>query len=265
MRVWIAAAFALSCAHVPLSARALETGEVFQDCPDCPEMVVVGAGSFIMGSDAAPEQRPPVAVTIARPFALATTETTFDLWEACVAGGGCAKIPDDHGWGRGRQPVINISWDEANAFTRWLSKLTGATYRLPTEAEWEYAARAGTTTAYWWGDHVGDGKANCRKCNAEWGGRQSAPVASFPANPFGLYDLNGNVWEWVADCWTPNHKNAPTDGSAAVDPKGECRERTAKGGAWYYYEMQARPSSRARHVAGQWSYTVGFRVLREMK
>lgn len=264
MKYFVLALIGLVLGASAAEADTLPPGHAFQECPHCPTVVVIPAGSFVMGSDEAPEQKPPVQVTIPRSFALATTETTFDQWEACVAAGGCARTPDEHGWGRGKQPVINVGWDEANDYARWLSRQTGAVYRLPTEAEWEYAARAGAATAFWWGDDVGEDRVNCRTCNARWGGKRSAPVASFPANPFGLHDLNGNVWEWVADCWVGDHKAAPTDGSPMPDPAAGCKERVAKGGAWYYYPLQSHPSARARHLAKQWSYTVGFRVLREL-
>ena len=143
-------------------------GDDFWECQGCPEMVVVPAGSFIMGADGRFDaEKPPHEVTIAKPFAIGRFEVTFDQWEVCRAEGGCDKDPDDHKWGKGIRPVVNINWAEAVAYADWLSRKTGATYRLPSEAEWEYAARGGTSTQYWWGDDPGSDNANCRTCLPE--------------------------------------------------------------------------------------------------
>lgn len=139
---------------------------------------------------------------------------TFAEWDACFSVGGCLHWPIDYGWGRNRRPVIHVSWNDAKAYVAWLSKMTGREYRLLTEAEWEYAARAGTTTAYYWGDEIGKNNTNCNGCGSQWGGRKTAPVGSFAPNAFGLYDMFGNVWEWVEDCFHNNYEGAPTDGSA---------------------------------------------------
>ncbi len=200
----------------------------FRDIPDGPEMVAIPGAAF----------------------ALARTEITFDDWQACVGAGGCRGGQDDHGWGRGQRPVINVTWGDATAYARWLAHRTGQAYDLPTEAEWELAARAGTTTAYWWGEEPGQGHANCRGCGSAWDGRGTAPVGSFPPNPFGLYDMNGNVWEWVLDCWQP-----PAAG-------GECPAHTIRGGSWYYFPEMARAGARAKMDIRQWSYNLGFRVIR---
>ena len=140
-------------------------------------------------------------VTISRPFAVGKYEVTFDEWSACVGDGGCVRRPRDWGWGRGDRPVIDVSWDDAQQYVRWLGARTGGDYRLLTEAEWEYAARGGTDTAYWWGARVGHGNANCDGCGSQWDGKETAPVGQFDPNPFGLYDTVGNVREWVEDCW----------------------------------------------------------------
>ena len=228
-------------------------------CPTCPPMVVVPAGHFIMGDAKADAERPAVAVTIARPFALGRTEVSFDQWQACVDDGACRGGLDDHGWGRGSRPAINMTWADAAGFAAWVGKRSGLVCRLPAEAEWEYAARAGTTTGFWWGDAAGTGNANCRDC---LGGKDhpygSRPAASFKPNPWGLYDMNGNVWEWTADCWTPDHAAA-----AAEDPK-TCRDRVIKGGSWYYFSAMSRASARARNDARVWSYNIGLRVLCEL-
>jgi len=216
------------------------------DCADCPDMVAIPAGTL------AREGAPPVAIA---PFHMARTETTFDQWAACVAAQACRGGQHDHGWGRGSRPVINVTHTDAEAYAAWLSGVTGERYRLPTEDEWEWAARGGTTTKWWWGDTVGQGHANCRKCGTEWSGRMSAPVASLPANPFGLHDMAGNVWEWVADCWHQDRAAAPT--------ARDCTRRVTKGGAWYYIPSQSKPTTRVGSPTGLWSYTVGFRVVRE--
>ncbi len=237
-------------------------GAMFRDCPTCPEMVVIPAGSFVMGDDTGKHAGPPRRVTIARPFALGRTEATFDDWRVCVDAGGCARLPHDHGWGRGRRPVINLTYAEIEGYVAWLADWTGQPYRLPSEAEWEHAARAGTTTRYWWGDEVGEGHANCRGCGTRWSGVQSAPVGSLAANPFGLFDMNGNVWEWVADCWNPTHDDAPDDGSARIE--GDCNQPVTRGGSWYYFPKLAASAYRYRNGVRAKSYNIGFRVARDL-
>lgn len=208
-------------------------------CPACPELATIPAA-------------PP---RIARPFALTRTEITFDQWRACVADGVCRGGQDDHGWGRGRRPVINVSWGDAAAYAGWLGERLGRTCRLPTETEWEHAARAGTATAFWWGDQPGRGRANCRDCLGETPPYGTRPVASFAANPWGLYDMNGNVWEWTASCSRP---------AADRDDGPQCQERVIKGGSWYYYSRMSRADSRAVNDSRQWSYNIGIRVLCEI-
>jgi formylglycine-generating enzyme required for sulfatase activity len=212
-------------------------GEVhtFRECDKCPEMAVVAAGSFMMGSTATEAGRygdedPRHEVTVAE-FALGRTEVTFDEWDACVADGGCNKYePNDQGWGRGRRPVINVSWDDAQAYVSWLSRKAGLRegvsrpYRLPSEAEWEFAARGGTQTPFPWGVDWDSRLAN----GADSVGR-TTDAASYSANPTGFYDMIGNVWEWVEDCWHDSYTGAPKDGSAWVD-KGSCTARVVRGG-----------------------------------
>lgn len=214
-----------------------------QDCPDCPVLVPVPGGVLARG------KAPPVQVA---PFLLGRTEVTFDQWQACVADAACRDGRGDHGWGRGTRPVINVTFEDASDYVLWLRHRTGRAYRLPEEDEWEWAARGGTVTAWWWGDTVGAGHANCRKCGTEWSGRMSAPVASLPANPYGLHDMAGNVWEWTATCWSDDRARAPAG--------RDCSRRVAKGGAWYYIPSQSRPDARAAHAVELRSYTVGFRV-----
>src|SRR5947209_14717131 len=186
-------------------------GDTFRDCADCPELVVLPAGSFDMGSSSEYEN-PIHRVTFAKPFAIGRHEVTFNEWDKCVDDGGCKYRPDDRGWGRGERPAVNLSWLDAKTFVSWLSQKTGKTYRLPSEAEWEYAARAGTNTAYWWGRDVGSRQANCRECSAGEPQRTS-PVGSFRPNGFGLFDTAGNVAEWMEDCWNDNYRGAPRDGA----------------------------------------------------
>src|SRR5262249_17947659 len=150
-------------------------------------------------------------------------------WDACSAYGNCDQI-SDNGWGRGPQPVINVTWDDANRYVSWLSRITGKHYRLLSEAEYEYAARAGTSTAYPWGNDIGKNQANCNGCGSMWDNKQPAPVGSFASNDFGLYDMVGNVGQWVEDCFHPNYEGAPTNGSAWTT--GDCRRRVVRGGSW---------------------------------
>src|SRR5262245_26537709 len=192
-------------------------GSEFADCASCPAMIVVPAGKFLMGSPANEPDRyagegPQREVIIAKPLAVSKYEVTFAEWDACAAAGACPQVKDP--WGRGQMPVVGVIWDDANQYARWLSRLTGKAYRLLTEAEWEYAARAGTTTQFYWGDDAGKNNANCGGCGSNWDNKQTAPVGSFKPNAFGLYDMAGNVWEWVEDVWHNNYEGAPTDGSA---------------------------------------------------
>ncbi len=247
----------------PAAEPEKAAGTVFRDCEKCPEVVVIPAGSYVMGNDGRHKnERPAHQVTIAKPFAMGVYEVTFDEWQACFDEGGCARVPDDHKWGKGRRPVMNITWFETQPFMAWLSKKTGHTYRLPTEAEWEYAARGGTTTEFWWGDEVGKNLGNCRDCQSQWSKKGSAPVGSFAANPFGLYDVHGNEWEWMADCWFPNHEGAPADGSVRLEEN--CRYRTMRSGSWYYFSKNIRSAWRFRNDARVKSYGIGMRVLREL-
>jgi formylglycine-generating enzyme required for sulfatase activity len=236
---------------------------ILQDCPTCPKLISVQPGSFIMGDDHGYKYEYPAhEVTIDYPFALGQFEITFDEWEACAQERGCKPTPDDHGWGKGRYPIINLTYKDIQDYLTWISKKTKQTYRLPSEAEWEYAARAGTKTAYWWGDDVGVNNANCRTCGSKWSGIGSAPVGSFKANPWGFYDMNGNAWEWVADCWSPHYINAPTNGAPRLD--GNCKEPIMRGGSWYYFPKLSRAAYRYKNGVNVFSYNVSFRILREL-
>ncbi len=208
----------------PERERVLKPKDSFTECDKCPEVIVLPAGKFAMGSAATEmgrdiDEAPQHQVVIAKPFAVARFDLTFDEWDACVADGGCNSYkPQDQGWGRGRRPVVNVSWDDSTAYAAWLSRKTGKTYRLLTEAEWEYAARAATTTAYYWGNEIGKGNANCDGCGSKWDNDQTAPVGSFAANAFGLYDMAGNLWQWVQDCYHDSY-NGRARGRISVDQR----------------------------------------------
>jgi formylglycine-generating enzyme required for sulfatase activity len=247
---------------LPQSTRpGTRAGDIFRDCADCPELVVVPAGSFNMGS-AAEYENPAHRVTIAKPFAIGRREITFDEWDRCVDAGGCKSRPNDRDWGRGDRPVINVSWLDAKAYAAWLSQKTGQTYRLPSEAEWEYAARAGKDTTFWWGGDIGSRQANCADCNTGEA-QKTMPVGSFKANSFGLFDTAGNAAEWVEDCWNDNYRGAPMDGSAWV--VGQCRLRVLRGGAFDSQSRYLRSSSRFRYDSDVRYSANGFRLLRELR
>lgn len=233
----------------------------FRDCAHCPEMVVLPPGSFEMGAaegdlDAYPNESPRHRVTIDYSFAIGVTEITFEQWDACVARNGCRHRPDDLGWGRGSMPVMDISWNDAVEYVVWLSGQTGMPYRLPSEAEWEYAARAGAEGSHFWPGERSDGcgHANMADLSAgadfpQWetvdcddGHVVNAPVASFAPNAFGLHDVLGNVWEWVEDCWNPSYAGAPVDGSPWL--AGDCRGRVLRGGAATGLPREVRLSQR---------------------
>ncbi len=244
---------------------ALEPGQAFRECKtDCPEMVVVPAGAFEMGDQLAewPFARPVRAVTIGAAFAVSRTEVTFDDWEVCVQHGPCSPV-DDGGFGRGRKPVINVSWEEAHLYTEWLSSVTERTYRLPTEAEWEYSARGGNPAAYAWGPNIVPGRANCRDCGHRLAGAGPLEVGSFEANAFGLYDMHGNVWEWVEDCWHHGFTDGPTDGAAwMADATADCGQAPVRGGAWDLSFNLTRSAARDRRARDDRSPSVGFRLAR---
>ena len=238
-------------------------GYQFKDCLKCPEMVVIPAGTFLMGSNRGKDRELPVKkVKISRPLAVSRYEVTFNQWDACYTAGGCSKKPSDRGWGRGNRPVINILHSDISEYLDWLRIRTSFHYRLPSEAEWEYAARAGSTTEYSWGDAMIPGFANCRGCGSRWSGRKTAPVGQFKPNAWGLHDFHGNVLEHVNDCWTPNHNWLPLDGSPLIIKN--CRSKVVKGGSWYYLSKVSRSASRVRNDTRVFSYFIGFRVFREI-
>ena len=242
-------------------------GYTFKDCADCPSMIVVKGGSFMMGSPASEKGRrenegPRREVRIANKFAVGRYEVTFAEWDACVADGGCKGYkPKDEGWGRGRRPVIYVSWDHAKAYVDWLSRKTGKTYRFLTEAEWEYVVRAGTTTTYNVGDKITKQQAQFSE-GSLGSAKQTVPVGSFQPNVFGVYDVHGNVWEWVEDCYKNTYKGAPRDGSAWKS--GNCNFRVLRGGSWFGYPRVLRSANRIAGISGYRSYNVGFRVSRTL-
>ncbi|MGD0025539.1 MAG: formylglycine-generating enzyme family protein, partial [Xanthobacteraceae bacterium] len=248
--------------------RALKPGDTFTECAaNCPQMVVVPAGQFVMGSPATEPghnaaEEPQHTVTIAKPFAVAKFEATFAEWDACAAYGDCNPDVSDSGRGRGNQPVINVDWEDAKRYAAWLSRMTGNTYRLLSESEWEYAARGGTQTAYSWGNDVGKGNADCIGCGSQWDDKQAAPDGSFPPNPFGLYDMEGNVWEWVEDCVHDNYNGAPDDGTAWM--AAGCESHVVRGGSWLSGPLLIRTANRVRPATGNRGTALGFRVARTL-
>jgi formylglycine-generating enzyme required for sulfatase activity len=228
-------------------------------------MVAIPPGSFTMGSPAGignDDERPRRRVTIAQPFALGRFEVTHAQWAACVAGGGCTLTPDDNGWGRGSQPVTNVSYDDIQGYLAWLAKVTGKPYRLPSEAEWEYAARAGSDAPYPWGEDIGEARANCRGCGSTWDYRQTAPVGSFAPNAFGLHDMIGNVLELCDDGWHDTYEGAPTDDT--VFAGGDMANRVLRGGSWVTLPPLVRAAYRDKTSTFDRSYIAGFRVARNL-
>ncbi len=284
---WIIVSVLAGCA-TPIflnGSSQLVPGETFQDCEACPSLVVVEAGAFQMGTPATEAKReereqPLHQVIIDTNFAMGRFEVTFDEWDACTTAGRCEEhIPDDQEWGRGKRPVINVSWDDAHAYLDWLSDTTGQSYRLPTEAEWEYAARGNTNTAYSFGDDEEDlcvyGNAADASIEADEGegylpldcndgyGRETSPVGSYEPNPFGLYDVHGNVWEWMQDCWNETYDGAPADGSAWL--AGDCERRVLRSASWIDAKGGSlRSGHRGRIDVPMRSFNLGFRVVREL-
>jgi len=243
------------------SGEARLPGEILRDCSDCEELVIIPSGDLDMGSNAKPTEQPVHHVSIQKNFAIGRREVTFAEWDKCVAAGGCRYSPPDQGWGRGDRPVTNVSWDDAKEFTAWLSKTTGKPYRLPTEAEWEYAARGGSATPYWWGKEVGTGHAQCAECGGGESGK-TVSVGSFRPNAFGLFDTAGNAAEWVEDCWNPSYRGAPHDGSAWTS--GDCSLRVLRGGSFGDKASAVRSSARFRYDEDVRYYANGFRVARDV-
>ena len=230
--------------------------------PIRPEMVVIAGGRFRMGcvsgQNCANDEQPVHEVQV-ESFELGKYEVTFEEYDRFTAATG-RVLAGHRGWGLGRRPVINVSWEDAVAYTKWLSEQTGERYRLPTEAEWEYAVRAGTVTRYSWGDEIGRNRANCRVCGSRWDGEQTAPVGSFAPNGWGVHDMHGNVWEWVQDCWNGDYQGAPVDGSAWES--GDCSRRVLRGGSWNFNPRFLRSAYRVRYTTSLRLFNIGFRVAR---
>ena len=278
-------------------------GDVFRDCDTCPEMVVIPAGEFMMGSlyggeygEPQDTESPMHGVRVGR-FALGRYEVTRQEYAAFVEATGhrshaCRVFHPGHGWtshddaswqrpGFGqesRHPVVCVSWEDAQTYVRWLGQETGASYRLPSEAEWEYAARGGTTTHRYWGNASssqceyanGADEAAAKRIDSDLGvvacddgAAYTAPVGSYSANGFGLRDMLGNVWEWVEDCWYGDYVGAPSDGTAWTRG-GDCGRRVVRGGSWYNDDVSLRASARGRYRVGDRSYIAGFRVARTL-
>ena len=251
----------------PAASAAPVPGSSFRDTlsggGEGPVMVVIPAGRFMMGcvsgQDCRYMQKPVHEVVIARPLAISKYEITFEDYDRFTY----PNKVDDEGWGRGNRPVINVSWDDATEYAAWLSAQTGKRYRLPSEAEWEYAARAGSTTKYSWGNDIGHNRANCvnEACGDQW--LHTAPVGSFSANSWGLHDMHGNVWEWVQDCWNDSYAGAPGDGSAWAS--GDCSLRVLRGGSWdVLFPEYLRSAYRFRYTRADRHDSQGFRLVQDL-
>jgi formylglycine-generating enzyme required for sulfatase activity len=253
-------------------APAVSKPLVIKDCRDCPQMVALPAGEFMMGSPGTEPHRGAEAqhvVTIFRAFAVSRFEITFAEWDACVADGGCGGYRPEAPWGRGRMPVVNVDWNNAKAYAAWLSKKTGHRYRLLSEAEWEYAARAGSKTAYASGPTLSARDANFdasarTELNPKGPMRGKAmAVGSFGPNAFGLYDMHGNVWEWTEDCWNDEYgPSLPRDGGPALT--GDCNGHVLRGGSWEDGAADVRAAARVASAATERSWSDGIRVAREL-
>ena len=271
----------LAIAGTFFACTVIAADATVKDCEQCPELVIVPAGQFTMGGTAGEEGReddeaPARVVTIAQPFALGKFEVTFDEWDVCVAAGACDKVADE-GWGRGRRPVINVNFAQANAYVKWLSTKTGKQYALPSEAQWEYAAQFGATQGTYWG---ADKARSCEfasvydvltreKLKFDWKSfpcedrfETTAPAGSYAANSIGLHDMLGNVWEWVADCYRPSYVGAPSNGSAVT--AATCDKQLARGGSWNIFPAWVRTGYRYGLQGRLGANNLGFRVMRVM-
>ncbi|QIG52636.1 formylglycine-generating enzyme family protein [Nordella sp. HKS 07] len=274
--------FFLDISPSPLAAedeQALKPGDKFRECTNCPDMVVIPGGKFKMGSPADQfghknSEGPPHEVTIGQRFAVGKFELTVNEWNACAAHGGCRPLDylsldfilsSLRGGLSGREPASSLSWDNAQQYVAWIVKVTGKPYRLLTEAEWEYAARGGKTTAYFWGDEIGKENANCTGCRGELSRIGVEEVGRFKANAFGLHDMHGNVAEWVEDCSHERYVgNPPIDGSAWT-AEGNCDLRVIRGGSWYDNPPDLRSAARISQDKSRFANTtIGFRISRTL-
>jgi formylglycine-generating enzyme required for sulfatase activity len=269
----VAAACAVLALALVLLVNTQRPVTELKDCPECPAMVVVPEGSFTMGSPEsepgrADDEGPQHRVTIPQALAVGKFEVTFAEWDACVSDGGCGDYrPPDDGLGRGNRPVTRVSWNDAQSYLTWLSRKAGRPYRLLSEAEWEYAARAGTGTPFYWGrtasrDHANYGNDTCCAGLAQGADRweNTSPVGSFPPNGFGLHDMLGNAWEWTEDCQNASYEGAPNDGGAWI--AGDCSLRVLRGGSWFTDPNFLRSAIRDWDTTEARNYDSGFRVAR---
>jgi len=233
------------------------------DGSPAPAMVVIPAGTFLMGSPRSEADRDPTERqhrVWVEPFLMGRTEVTFEQYDR-FARATERPLPDDEGWGRGERPVINVSWLDASAYADWLSQQTGRGYRLPTEAEWEFAARGGTTTTRWWGEEMIEGYANCAGCGSQWDRRGTAPVMSFPANPYGLFDVLGNVWEWTCSDFDRHYGGE----EETCSTRGAEWFRPARGGGWRFGPAWLRAAARNGTPPETESSYIGFRLAAELE
>jgi len=238
-------------------------------------MLSIPGGQFVMGSTDYSKVERPVHDVLIRPFQLGETEVTWAQYQPCIDSGNCSISAHDQGWGKSSRPVINVSWNDVQRYIQWLNQKTGQRFRLPSEAEWEYAARAvvgkgSSNKNYSWGENIGENNANCDGCGSQWDDQQTSPVASFSANAFGLYDMHGNVWEWVQDCWHDNYQGAPSNGDAwQSEPLGEpqqqeqCRRRVLKGGSWHNVKGYLRSAYRSSDSVDSTYFNFGFRLAHD--
>lgn len=248
------------------SPLAPQSGDTFTDALSGgghgPEMVVIPAGSFRMGCvsglDCRDKEQPVHTVIIPQPFAVSKYDVTFEDYDRFTYPNRIANWVRD----RGRRTIIYVSWNDAQEYVAWLSSQTDQQYRLLTEAEWEYAARAGSTTRYSWGNEIGSNRASCDGCGSRWDNQYGPPVGMFAANAFGLHDMHGNVLEWVEDCWNDSYVGAPSNGSAWL--RGNCERRVLRGGTATAPPEAMRSAARIRYSANDHASNVGFRVARTL-
>jgi formylglycine-generating enzyme required for sulfatase activity len=259
-----------------IDGLTLRPGKTFTDCTGCPTMVVVPSGSFWQGAEetssfALNKEKPRRMVTFSESFAVSVFEITMEQWDRCMSAGGCSEHPRDNGWGRGSRPVIMVSWNDAQEYVSWLNKLTGQSYRLPSESEWEYFARAGEESEWPGGDptracefgNIAGNETGLRWQHQNCGdpaALETLPVGSLKPNAFGIHDVIGNVAEWTLDCMNLSYLDAPADGSAWS--RGICSSRMTRGGSWFTGTREIRLSARFNLKAGDRNDFTGFRVVR---
>jgi formylglycine-generating enzyme required for sulfatase activity len=261
------AAKAASAPHIDVPpARSVGTvarAEI-KDCTACPRLLSLSRGAFTMGGSSIDQtEQPAHLVTLDSPFAIGKYEVTVREWNACVEAGACQRVAQ-YASPNPKAPIRDVSWDDAQQYVKWLSTASGKPYRLPSEAEWEYAERGGTSRRYWWGEQMATGKANCKDCGPPWQIDEPADAGSFAPNPYGLYDMNGSVWEWVQDCWHNSFSQAPGD-AVAWDDQPDCSARVIRGGSWRDSAAYMVSSTRSSDDAAARHSQNGFRVARDIK